>query len=326
MPRRADSGLVRCCGAGTALSPSAARPPSPTSARAPSVPGANDNLTGVADAPRARPRPARAAGRRAFACCSSRPGPRSPSWRACTASRGATSPNCSTDAHPRRLRRHRRLARELIAARGRGHAADARLPGVVQGAAVAGRGGARASTLRRGLRFRNATDGLIALRAGYQTVDARLGRPRTSCRRTTTGRRDTAEQRRLRHRRSRRSACVRRVARRRLAALSSASGPADRRPRASRPRPRSAPRRARRAARRAAGPAAMPSASASSSPRTSGAGAPSARRSQRRAEHLAAPSSRCAAIAASALRPAGGEAVGDRQQRHVDLDRVAARR
>ena len=29
---------------------------------------------------------------------------------------------------------------------------------------------ARACTLRRGLRFRNATDGLIALRAGYPTV------------------------------------------------------------------------------------------------------------------------------------------------------------
>ena len=75
-----------------------------------------------------------------------------------------------TDRTHVRLPRHRRLARAR-AARGRGHAAHARLPGRRSRTLVAAvRAARRACTLRRGLRFRNATDGLIALRAGYPTV------------------------------------------------------------------------------------------------------------------------------------------------------------
>ena len=46
------------------------------------VPGANDNLSGVAAMLERRPQPGRAARWRASACCSSRTGPRSPSRRA----------------------------------------------------------------------------------------------------------------------------------------------------------------------------------------------------------------------------------------------------
>ena len=48
---------------------------------------------------------------------------------------------------------------------------DARLPGGARGRRRSARAGVH---LRRGLRFRNATDGLIPLRAGYRR-SARLG-------------------------------------------------------------------------------------------------------------------------------------------------------
>ena len=90
-----------------------------------------------------------------------------------------------------------------------------------------------------------------------------------------------------------------------------------------RPRPRTAPRRAPRAARRAAGPGAMPSSrgqlvAAQQRPRRALLRASAARRRASRARAAGARRS-----PPRARSPARGEAVGDRQQRDVDLDRRA---
>ena len=132
------------------------------------VPGANDNLTGVADAAR-------------------RSRPRWPSsrWRGVRVLLVSTgSEEAFMEGMQAFARRHfprcRATARTWSAStpsarraltllEGEGMLRMRDYPDDVQGAGRRAAPRPRASSCARGLRFRNATDGLIALRAGYPT-------------------------------------------------------------------------------------------------------------------------------------------------------------
>ena len=97
------------------------------------VPGANDNLTGVATLLGLATELARAAASRACACCSSRPARRRASWRACRRSRRRHFPDAAAASARTFVCVDTRRLAAADADRGRGHAADARLPGGLQG-------------------------------------------------------------------------------------------------------------------------------------------------------------------------------------------------
>ena len=89
-----------------------------------------------------------------------------------------------------------------------------------------------------------------------------------------------------------------------------------------RPRPRTPPPRRCSSSRPTSGPGSIPSSAISSSPRTGGAGGWARHASASAASSRA--SSRCASTASVRVRsPAGREPVGDRQHRHLELDRLA---
>ena len=189
--------------------------------------------------------------------------------------------------------------------RGRGHAADARLHARAPRPPAARSRRAPGVHLRRGLRLGLATDGLIALKAGYRERRDRLGHEVQAARSTTTPPRH-AGRTALRHR-ARRGDALR-------------GARARQRPGSALARPVGAQRAGERllaggdlageagllerarAARRAAGPGRCRARAASSSPRTSGACGPAAR-SANACASISRASSRWAAIAGSALRP-----------------------
>ncbi len=207
---------------------------------------------------------------------------------------------------------------------------DARLPRRVQGAASPPAPRQAGVELRRGLRFRNATDGLIALQRGYPSGDDRLDQRVQGAGELPLADRHRRE-RRLRHGRRGDPPLRRRRApdRRRSRQPGARTGLGEQRAaprrsprRRSSPRPRSAPPRCPASSSPSRGPGSIPSARASSSPRTSGAcgargaSAPAPRRAS--ARELQVPRDRLVGLA-----PARRQAVGDRQQRDVDLDRLA---
>ena len=314
--RRADRAAARCGGSARSSRSASAATFADIASRT-VVPGANDNLSGVAVRARAGPRAARAPGRRACACCSSRPARRSRSWRACAASRAATSARC---------RRERTEvvcldsvgSPELILIEGEGMLRMRDYTPELRDrlAAVAARAGVH---LRRGLRL-----GLRHRRPdraqGRLPRAPRSGRSRsTSSRSTTTTQRDTADALVLRDGPRRGRALRGARAHGDVSRLSAAqlAGAARRPPRACRSRRRSGP------------PRGLASSSPSSRARADAelGGELVAGDERRRRARVAPARTRAPSIVARELEvggdrrlglaAAGGQPVGDGQQRHV---------
>ena len=140
------------------------------------VPGANDNLSAVAGWCRARPRAARGAATRACACCCSRRAPRSRFMEGMQALRDSgTSPTLDRET-TEFVCLECVGSPQLCVVEGEGMLRMRHYTGRARASALARAGVDAGVELTRGLRTVAATDGLIALRAGYPTCTARRRR------------------------------------------------------------------------------------------------------------------------------------------------------